>query len=1340
VSSPPDHPRWKPHRGGLINLFKYEDQVFRYENGRLLLRGDNGSGKSRVLALQLPFLLDGEVSPHRVEPDRDPAKRMEWHLLMDRHERRTGYTWIEFHRRDDGADHYLTLACGMEAQRGGGAPKRWFVVTPERVGLELPLVRDQVPLGRRALIALLEERGTGTLYDKTSEYRAAVDRELFQLGNRYAPLIELLLQLRQPQLMRDMKEDRLSDALGEALPPVGEDLVAEVAESFQSLDADRESFEAHREMRDSVETFRDGYRQYLAVAVRRLVAVVRTGQSRFEQAARELRALASSIEENERALKAREAAACEAESRRAAAETRVETLRKSPEMRGKQQLDEARRRADEREADAARAGRDHERAGRELDARRREREEAEARHAGQAAEVERLRRGLAAAAADLGAADLFAGKQAPPGKPALEAWLDERRRAVAHLEQILRELAAREATLRETRQRAEGLREDAATQAERAADAESALAAALDDFVTRLAAWEGSLKVLHAAAFPRDRDRTWEMEGWLERREGEPPFDRELAAAREQVAREQAAGRSRLETESAAREAAIAKLRDELRQLREGRQPEPPPPPVRATREADRPGAPLWKLCDFRDTVPDAERGGWEAALQASGLLDAWVMPDGRLLDNADGDDFLLPAGGELTRDHSLAAVLDAADPSAGAVLRRIGCHPDAGPCWVHRDGRWANGPHAGRWRKDTPEYLGHAAREAARRRRIAALEAEEKQSAAGLADLATQLEALAAAEAKLGEECAAAPATAPLREAAIQLDEARRAHAAARQRLDAAEREVAAAGAKRDETAGRRDRDAADLGLTSHAAPDALAAFKNGLHDFSAGLQGFWPRCESLDRQAAELSRSRERESQAIEHERERADTAAERRRLATSARTEADTLAESIGADVEAILQRLAGAEAAVASAKDDHQRESKAAERHRIDAARLEEKHREAGERRGEAETDRDQAVRRMGEFVEHGLFAEFDPEFQPERSEFSTTSAVDLARRLEQALRGHADDEDRWNALQAGLDTSFGELADQLGRHSLLPRLDYIDDGRVRVVACEYQGRPRGLRELAGLLELELADRERIFHEREREVIENHLIGEAAGALQQRIRSAEDSVRRMNDELAKATTSSGIQLKFRWEPADPADLRLEAVRRTFLKAGATWTAADRDEIGDFLQQRIRAEREADDTLAWREHLARALDYRGWHRFTILRRQGAEDSWKKLTRRTFGTGSGGEKALTLTVPQFAAAAAHYASAGPLAPRLILLDEAFVAIDAATRGRLMGLLETFDLDYVMTSEREWGTYPTVSGLAIYQLASRPGYDAVAVTRWVWNGREKLRDTARAEERSTDA
>jgi hypothetical protein len=73
------------------------------------------------------------------------------------------------------------------------------------------------------------------------------------------------------------------------------------------------------------------------------------------------------------------------------------------------------------------------------------------------------------------------------------------------------------------------------------------------------------------------------------------------------------------------------------------------------------------------------------------------------------------------------------------------------------------------------------------------------------------------------------------------------------------------------------------------------------------------------------------------------------------------------------------------------------------------------------------------------------------------------------------------------------------------------------------------------------------------------------------------------------------------------------------------------------------------------------------------------------------------------------------------------------FVGVDSDMRSKCMGLLATFDLDFVMTSEREWGCYSTLPALAIYQLATRPDVDAIGVTRFVWNGRERLRAEARA-------
>src|SRR5262249_61682002 len=62
----------------------------------------------------------------------------------------------------------------------------------------------------------------------------------------------------------------------------------------------------------------------------------------------------------------------------------------------------------------------------------------------------------------------------------------------------------------------------------------------------------------------------------------------------------------------------------------------------------------------------------------------------------------------------------------------------------------------------------------------------------------------------------------------------------------------------------------------------------------------------------------------------------------------------------------------------------------------------------------------------------------------------------------------------------------------------------------------------------------------------------------------------------------------------------------------------------------------------------------------------------------------------------------------------------------DAGAKCR--GVLATLDMDGVMASEREWGCYPQVPGLGICQPARHDGIDAVLVTPWRWDGRERRR------------
>ena len=149
------------------------------------------------------------------------------------------------------------------------------------------------------------------------------------------------------------------------------------------------------------------------------------------------------------------------------------------------------------------------------------------------------------------------------------------------------------------------------------------------------------------------------------------------------------------------------------------------------------------------------------------------------------------------------------------------------------------------------------------------------------------------------------------------------------------------------------------------------------------------------------------------------------------------------------------------------------------------------------------------------------------------------------------------------------------------------------------------------------------------------------------------------------------------------------------------------------------------------SWEQQLARVFDYTAWHQFVVKIDRANGAGWQLLTRKLHGALSGGEKAIVLHLPLFAAVAAHY-QAVPDAPRLILLDEVFVGVDATNRGQVFDLLSTLDLDLLLTSDHEWCTYRELDGIAIHQLITGgDGDDAVTTARFVWTGTALVPDAA---------
>ncbi len=734
----PSSSRFQPLRSGLINLFKYQDQEFWYEKGRLLIRGNNGTGKSRVLALQLPFLLDGEISPRRVEPDGDPARQIAWHLLMDEHDQRTGYTWLELGRRDEeGKERFVTLGCGMRAIRGGdNQPTRWFFITERRVGEDLLLMDGARPLTHDRLGEIL---GETCIFRKPTDYRAAIDRLLFGLGeSRYAALIELLIRLRAPQLAKKLDERTLFAALSDALPPLPSDVVVPVATAFKQLEELRNQFESLQRLVEALAAFQSDYQTYLRVALLRRAAELRSKHVRYEDAQRKVLEIQRSIETSESASAE---AAQELESAANAftrADAHYDTLNQSAGADDARRLDEAERtakaeskRAAEATSRAAEAGQRFSEVKGEHDQqtqaceRHRTARDAARNEAAKSAEPTGIRREF-----DVLLPNDFVWQPEPTHLEKLKnAFADRARDHLRRLDQIdagLAAVSAAKAKLADAQSREDQWAEKVAGHQDAALRHDDDARQATGTLAAGYGDWQRGLRWL---VVPPWSDLAPSFIDWLETGDGSQSI---IAPVLERAVGEERAALATARADLRGRIAEVANERKQLLDERANLADAPPPPPPPKMHDQDsrvgRAGAPLWQLCEFRPDLTPTERAGLEAALEAAGLLDAWITPDGRWSGDWPRDTFLeagaLPAvdGAGLAR--WLAADEAAATLVEADVLRRtltqVGVGPSSSSHWVSLDGRWQLGPLFGRGEKAESQYLGAASREAARQRRLA--------------------------------------------------------------------------------------------------------------------------------------------------------------------------------------------------------------------------------------------------------------------------------------------------------------------------------------------------------------------------------------------------------------------------------------------------------------------------------------------------------------------------------------------------------------------------------------------------------------------------------------------
>ena len=973
--------RFRPTRAGVINVWDYVDDEFAFADGRLALRGHNGSGKTKALEVLFPFVLDGVADSRRLDPFSGENRTMKSNLLYRGQEAEYGYVWMEFARTDPAET--VTLVIGMRAHRNRDGVKTSFFVTGKRLGADFGLLSaDSRPLTERQLKAVL---GPGAWHKTATGYRDAVDARLFGLGReRYTQLLDLLLALRRPLLAKDLDPAKVSDTLTSGLSPVDDDLVQQAARDFENLAAVQKLFDDLTAANAAVQDFLTHYTAYLRAHVRFQLDRV---QARIGAAAGHVDRIAAAVGARRRAVAAERRALAERDVRRAEGEQlqgRLAGLKNSDEYKAQGRLEDKRREvlAGQREVGNQRSHAERDRrqikdlkdAAAKLSRRAAAARTAETRFAAE----------LAGAAQRSGIADDGFG----PVDTGDDLLINARARAVTRRDDVgeIRKFleAIRDAKAKRTYMEQEAGRKQTAEQEEEQACqvAGDRLAQARKAVAGELAAWTARWAARSALTSPPDPDglpgqiiSTTDAEALgeaLERigRAGAPSLAEVFASLTGERQTATITARANLETQLGEAGRRLAGLRAERAAIATEKDDAPRANDLRTASRDGRQGAPLWQLVRFADGTDGAQAAAVEGALYGAGLLTAWIHPDPAqtraALAAAEADGYLMaadPAGGRTLADILVPEDQERVTPAViTGVLRSIGLAGGigaaaglAGGAGVAAAGRptaesgvkapvvsmkaqFSYGVHAGARPKRAPEYIGATNRANRRRTRLAEQDELIAQASAEERRLAAELERAGALLDDFRRARRELPATAPIAKAAeavsthaALLARVRDELAGARKALDAAIAEVDAKGRLlRQAAAERRMPTAAEQ-------VDAIARAAAEFESAAAQLHAERVKLAQAEEDLAERTETIERLT-AEYAEAERA--LAERERAQRALEEEFQTLEETLGADVQQVLKQIQATEKLIKAASEAYNKLDAQAHRESMSAARAEE----------------------------------------------------------------------------------------------------------------------------------------------------------------------------------------------------------------------------------------------------------------------------------------------------------------------------------------------------------------------------------------------------------------
>ncbi len=1358
--------RWKMNRIGFVNFWLYDEEDFWFEDGRLLLRGQNGSGKSITTQSFIPFILDGDRTPSRLDPFGSSDRRMEYYFLGEEgKDESTGYLFLELKR--EGAEEYRTVGIGQHAKRGKSMDFWGFVVLDNRrIGKDLWLYKEsgsvKIPFDKREM---RQELGEGNPFtDSPGEYKKLVNQHVFGFRKleQYDQFIRLLVKVRAPKLSKELKPTKVYEILNDSLQTLTDEDLRPMVDAMEKMDEIQDSLETLKRAFDDVKIIRTEYIRYNQFMLARKGQLYLEKRRETEEKKKRLTALTRRKEE----LEAQQEEDRERLRREQERQGLIQAQRRSLLDADLEHMDERLRQAkEERERHLSLKREWSEKAEdfngkvfageraltRLQDGLEQKREELRDRKAELEEYQETLRwDGHRDALAQLGEAALEGvfdaeagleeyGRKIEAGKKAIRAYEESQGRydqEAQKLEDARRETMEKRAQQEQLAQRLEKEKNgwiSALFAAEKGAEewkpgreillkAEE-LAARYETVLDG----EGIRELLRA-------DYEGQRMALLERRESAEKRKREQEDALK-AAQEELSGVQKMR-----------ELKPQRAQLTEDSR--------EALRRAGISAVPFYQTVEFAEGVSREAAARLEAQLQSMGLLDALVVAQkDRARIRKECPAFLdsvicvqetakaHPGSG--TAPFGLLTVNEEQEPGIRQETARIlSCirerisegESGTGGLFIGADGSFCQGVLSGKADQEgEAAFVGQLARKRAKENRIRRLEEEIGRIRETIGELAREAETASARLAVLEGEYRALPGFSGLNEVLKNLE-------SGEMELSILEKHLADQERNEREAGERKDRDYQSMLRLCRQLPYGRTEAEYGealdcLNDYGRA----WRSCRELKKEIGWAVENILQQKERIDQDSQSLDDALrEKGRYGAMAEECAARIAQceeylnrpeirekarrlgELGEELKALEKGLLEIRDSLTRADE------------RLLAIEREEPEQKAALALAVGEED---CLRRYFE-EELALKLVFDRESAP---------LEECAKKAAGQLRESDKNREPADMLQAlyrvyqahnGSLASYGTcLEDCFGADDGEASAEGAVRKRVRVVSV-WNGKKVWLEEFYRILKGAIEETELLIRKKDRELFEDILSQTISRQLTDRIAESRKWVADMSKLMREMDTSMGMRFSLDWKPCSAQtqeELDVSALEQILLRDRALLTMEDIEKVASHFRSKIRTQKglleESGAVINYMELVREAMDYRRWFSFQMYYRRG-EEQRKPLTNAAFNRFSGGEKAMAMYVPLFAAVNAQYQKAGAADhPRIIALDEAFAGVDDKNISSMFELVEKLDFDYIMNSQALWGCYGTVRGLRIAELLRPMNSQVVTVIRYTWNGRERILD-----------